>query len=148
MSKQYTYVFDILSCSDTIAKLLILYGDGIVSSESNDYDEKLWEGMKKLLPRVYKSMWKDVASKSEYVNGIKIGDIINVSYIPSSQKYIDHYKQQDIVNGSVLFVDAENNDAIVVIKYGDIVKFQSLVREGCHYLGMSNGYDCLIDKVR
>jgi len=149
MSNKYTYTFDILSCSDTIVKMLTLYGDGIDEHvESNEYDKKIWDCMEKLLKRSYKSLWKTVVSKSESFNGIGIGDVINASYIPGSQKYVDFYKQQDITNGLVLFVDAENNDAIIVLRHGYTVKFQSLVREGCHYLGMSNGYDCMIDKIR
>lgn len=149
MSDKCVYMIDILSRIDTIAKMLVLYGYDIDEHiDSNEYDKKIWDLMGKLLKRSYKSLWKTVISKSESFNDIRIGDVINVSYIPCSQKYFDFYKQQDIKNGLVLFVDAENNDAIVVIRNHDTVKFQSLIREGCHYFGMSNGYDCLIDKVR
>lgn len=138
------YVFDILSTDDTVMKLLKLYGDDKTTS-----GEKSWSKLTAILPKVYKKyLWVGFINKSEYIHGIKIGDIVNISYIPNSQKYVDYYKQHNISNGLVVFVDVANNDAIIATKStGGIIKFKSLLREGCHYLGISNGYSYIIDKV-
>jgi hypothetical protein len=135
------YTFDILSCCDTAAKLVKLYG-----SDDEDDDEKTWSKMITLLPKIYTThSWTELVKKSEYVSGMRIGDIVNISHIPNSQKYLDYYEQYGINKGLVLFVDSVNNDAIIATKSADGIKFQSFVREGCHYFGMSRGYESVVE---
>ena len=80
------YIFDILSTDDTVIKLLKLYGDDTIMSS-----KKTWRKLASLLPYIYeKYLWIDFVNKSEYIHGITIGDVVNVSYVPNSQKYVDY----------------------------------------------------------
>jgi len=85
---------------------------------------------------------------SYYTRFPKIGDKVSMSYIPSSQKYIEHYAEQAFT-GEVFFIDIERNNFFawnvevnklentkIEINY----RVQSFKREGCHFFGMADCY--------
>ena len=79
------------------------------------------------------------------LNDIHVGDIIDVDYTPLSQRYIEHYDDQKITKGLVLFIDNETDNAIILdetrLSNNIIINtVKSLAREGCHFLGMSRCY--------
>ena len=85
------------------------------------------------------------------IKEVKLGDIVIVHYTPYSQKYLDHYNEQD-VRGKIVYIDIENDDLIVYRDektgyntYTRIVK--SLNRDYCSYFGDTRGYDYFIQKV-
>ena len=80
------------------------------------------------------------------LSNIQIGDMVEISYLPYSQKYIDHYENEKI-RGRVFFVS--NDDALVYCdtREGRIVK--SLYVDGCSYgFHDSLGYDLCINKLK
>ena len=72
---------------------------------------------------------------------VKLGNSIAVQFIPSSQKYIDYYTS---IQGTVIFKDDKNENLFIFYKHNNVYIFKSLVREGCHYLGMTRGYEYII----
>jgi hypothetical protein len=85
----------------------------------------------------------------------RIGDRVSVSYIPASQKYIEHYAEQAFT-GEVFFVDPErNNFFMYTVDVGPLRKreleltyrVQSYKREGCHFFGMADCYDGMYEFV-
>jgi hypothetical protein len=84
-------------------------------------------------------------------SALSIGDQIMVSYMPYSQRYIEHYNNET-VTGKVFFVDNENDDAFVVLDCTDnngkhIRYVKSINKWGCGYFGNSRGYDMHIEKI-
>jgi hypothetical protein len=76
------------------------------------------------------------------------GNRVSVSYIPASQKYIDHYDAQAF-EGEVFFVDEENDNFFMWnVEIGPLTggqikltyRVQSYRREGCHFFGMTDCY--------
>ena len=85
------------------------------------------------------------------LNDIHVGDIISVNYTPSSQRYIEYYDDLNITKGIVLFIDIENDNAIILIETkrrnsSNTWTIKSLTREGCHFFGMSRCYEYSITR--
>ena len=80
---------------------------------------------------------------------IKIGDIIKVSYLPYSQKYIEQYNEQI---GRIFFVDYESNNALLYVdKFDEFTNtytrlISSVEKNYCSYLGDTRGYDIFFGK--
>lgn len=68
-----------------------------------------------------------------------VGEMISLSYSPSSQRYIDHYNEQTF-NGYIFFVDTPNDTMFLFNRSADLIFTHSLERDGCHYFGMCRGY--------
>jgi len=83
--------------------------------------------------------------KTDMINGVTIGDIINITYIPQSQKYIEYYEQENF-SGKVIFIDVVNDNMFLLAKINGVDTVKSLERESCHYLGMARGYSFNINK--
>ena len=83
---------------------------------------------------------------------LQIGDIVEISYMPYSQKYLDYDIYQSFI-GKILYIDEEHDDALLyhdiynrkTKKYDRVVL--SLDRPGCSYFGDSKGYDYMIKKI-
>lgn len=81
---------------------------------------------------------------------IKVGDDIDVSYIPCSQKFIDHYNEKSFT-GRVFYVD-HSKCGIALVYYDEIVDgkitryVKSVETEYCSYFGDTRGYDIIIDR--
>jgi hypothetical protein len=104
---------------------------------------------------IEKKLWKMNDDKSndfydrDNINGFSKGDRVKVTYIPSSQKYIDFYQKENFV-GEIIFVDSENDNAFFLVhkpkhleedtNSDTIIVVKSLERVGSHYLGMTRGY--------
>jgi hypothetical protein len=80
-----------------------------------------------------------------------IGDIIKITYIPFSQKYMDYYDSH-YVCGKIIYIDLINDDALI---YRDefidgryIRHIMSISRLGCSYYGDSKAYDYFIYKYK
>jgi hypothetical protein len=79
------------------------------------------------------------------------GDYVSVKYFPDSQKYSEYYDNHNF-NGTIIHIDNDNDNMILFYEDYDckskdhVIYIKTLEREGCHYLGMSRGYDILIEK--
>lgn len=97
-------------------------------------------------------MNKDYKQKYISINNLKIGDVVKLSFIPKSQKYIEYYEEQN-VSGRVFFIDKENDDAFLYrdeidLESGQHIRIiQSFNREYCSYYGTTRGYSHLIHKL-
>ena len=83
-------------------------------------------------------------------NDVQIGDFISVEYFPYSQKYLEHYNEQNVI-GKVFFIDYANHDMLLVYdkicKNGSIKRtIGSFNRWGCSYFGDTKGYSSSISK--
>ena len=92
-------------------------------------------------------LWSKVSNAfSGYEDGSNfIGDVVNITYIPQSQKYIEYYEQENFC-GKIIFIDAENDNMFLLANINGIDTVKSLERESCHYLGMARGYSFSIKK--
>jgi hypothetical protein len=149
---------------DTIYNFDIIYNHATASALINKYDnldleqhiedeENIDRKLRAVLKRVVEQdLWKLYCKppydshkyNKNYINCFDekffIGDIVKVSYIPESQKYIDYYQEQAFV-GRIIFVDNENDNAFfVTMDEPHTITIKSLLREGCHYFGMTLGY--------
>lgn len=163
------YRYDMLSSNETVLEFLKYYGNETEGDDiaPDDY-EKINELFEKSLRQVYNDQsWKLKIPDSvetttsedfmgeEYLNisNINIGDKIDISYSPSSQKYIDYYDEQRVQSAIVLFIDVERDDGVIVCESIDkrankkTVTFKSIEREGSHFLGMCRCYDYFITRI-
>ena len=76
------------------------------------------------------------------LNDVKIGDHVKITYMPYSQRYIDHYNDETIT-GVVIFIDHANDD-MLLLSNDDGFVFSSMERLGCSYYGTTRGYDYTI----
>jgi hypothetical protein len=148
-----SYNFDVLSGENTLIKFINLYTSPTIPlSDVNIFDESgtLDESIQVLFKNVIENeQWKYINDKS-FTDALfcksKIGDDVTITYIPASQKNIDYYDQQTF-SGKIIFIDNECQDMIIVNTDHGECTIKSLVREGCHFLGMSQGYYHYIKKL-
>lgn len=80
------------------------------------------------------------------LSDLQIGDIVEISYLPYSQKYLDYYQEKKFI-GKVFYLNDDKSDALIYFdeQRGRIIK--SVYADGCSY-GFSNdlGYDLYIKK--
>lgn len=143
------YVFDILYDESTAKECIKQYKDSFDLPElSDDVQEKL----KSTLIRVTKQkLWtsqQQLSDQNELISLslCKIGDMVKVSYHPCSQKYIDYYESQSFT-GRIIFIDCNKDNAFFLIDDKNTIIIKSLEREGCHFMGMTRGYDYLIESI-
>jgi len=121
---------DLISCtSKNIHK-------NLVSTLTRVADFKLWANDTYLFPNMCGITYIDTT--------YMIGDIVKVSYIPCSQKYLDYYDNQSFT-GTIIFIDADKENAFFLIEGSNEIK--SLKRNDCHFLGTTPGYDYIIEPV-
>jgi len=121
---------DLISCtSKNIHK-------NLVSTLTRVADFKLWANDTYLFPNMCGITYIDTT--------YMIGDIVKVSYIPCSQKYLDYYDNQSFT-GTIIFIDADKENAFFLIEGSNEIK--SLKPNDCHFLGTTPGYDYIIEPV-
>lgn len=145
------YTFDLIYNNSTATACINQYDDlelEIFMDDEINVDRKLQAVLKRVIER---ELWRDSDAKkslSSFDKDYKIGDIVNVTYTPESQKYIEYYQEQAFT-GRIIFIDDKNDNAFLMSinneKNHVIVK--SLTREGCHYLGMTPGYSYFIEYI-
>jgi hypothetical protein len=153
------FTFDILFGTGSIEKFITMYGPLVQNIMKQDklIDHKIendkYEEMLRLIKIVVENeLWTKIKHLPDTMfNGkYKLGTVVSISYWPASQRYIEHYEQQAFA-GRVIFVDNDNDNMLLLVCNGDdqldngtwIIK--SLERAGCHYFGISRGYEYIID---
>ena len=101
--------------------------------------------LKNITPVNLKTINYDTKTQYVTIDKVSIGDVICISYYPDSQRYMDYYENIKRV-GKVIFLDQKQDDLIIWSFDGLYSTFQSLVVEGCSYLGTSRGYNYIIEK--
>lgn len=88
---------------------------------------------------------KDNSNYIENLSDVKIGQYIKLSYLPDSQKYIEHYESLDI-SGYVIYKNKFMTDALILhIDLDGNYILQSYIRYGCSYFGTNLGYSIFIN---
>lgn len=84
-------------------------------------------------------------------NEIKIGDIIKVSYIPYSQKYIEQCNSYEQI-GYIFFIDYDKKNALLYVdKFDELANtytrlISSVEKDYYSYFGDTRGYDIIFEK--
>jgi len=85
-----------------------------------------------------------IDTKYTFIKDLKIGDIINVEYLPFSQRNIDYYNNEKIIGKVFHIVDGD-----ILVYYDDeklgIRNIKSIIRTYCGYYD-ERGYDIVIKK--
>lgn len=140
----------------------LLYDDGVVSRffqtfhlNSNDYrpnenDNILEKAVEYVLTRYSDNLnaMQREFKQNPFTSGDQqyaVGDLITISYSPSSQRYIDYYDAQTF-QGYIFFVDRMTDNMFLFNRVGNKIITHSMEREGCHYLGMDRGYTTHISR--
>jgi hypothetical protein len=102
----------------------------------------------KSFPKINEYYHRPSFEQTEYVSmdELKIGHEVYVQYMPMSQKYIDYYDEQNVC-GKVIFIDVENDDALLIFDSGGehvTRRIMSINRDYCSYYGDSRGYSISI----
>jgi hypothetical protein len=71
--------------------------------------------------------------KSTQIKDLYVGDFVEIEYIPPSIKYLKDYPE---LRGIVIYVDYNNNDALIYSNENNIETIYSIARDYCGY-----GYD-------
>jgi len=152
------FIFDICSTYETLSKFCDQYELNIRDTYDNIFQtffhncstcptdayvelNKLFPNITKYYHRTSFEQTKDVS-----IDELRIGHEVCVRYMPMSQKYIDYYDEQNIC-GKVIFIDTENDDALLILDTDDehrTRKIMSINREYCSYYGISRGYNVSI----
>jgi len=83
-----------------------------------------------------------ISNGEQYV----VGELISVSYSPSSQRHIEYYDEQAFT-GYIFFADTPNDTMFLFNRSADMILSHSLEREGCHYFGMCRSYTTHIHRI-
>lgn len=169
-SKSTKYKFDVVSDEKTIRKFLQFYNVDLPVISQN-FDDEYKDNT--LLYETFTRTCKDICDtnqwktkvldsyKEQSMNNFKtqylslddlhVGDLVSICYFPMSQKYIDYYNKQSLKKGMILYIDSDNDDAIVLeskkINKSTVENtIKSLSREGCHFMGMCRGYDYFVHR--
>jgi hypothetical protein len=143
--KKLNYIFDVLYDVSTAKMCIDQYDDLELSNSTNVY-----ENLKDTLIRVVEQKLWNMRTNSSTIkcwdNTYKIGDIVNVTYLPYSQRYMEYYDLQSFT-GRIIFIDSIKDNAFFLIDNpcNNNITIKSLEREGCHFMGMSRGYDYIIE---
>lgn len=152
--------FDISIKNETCNKFIALYRSELIKyfKENGSYTNPIDLTLKKmnLLHIIIKKViqgqiWKNIKpdDKENYYfnNNIKLGDIVKISYCPNSQKYITFYDNLS-VEGIIFFVDTKNDNMLLYFESPNgYINIRSLEVEGCHYFGMTRGYNYNINLI-
>jgi hypothetical protein len=87
--------------------------------------------------------WTELKNNNEFKNYI-YGSTLNITYSPASQRYIDYYDTQSF-NGTLFYGDYESDNALLFYTNNNIIYIKSIERDGCHYMGMTRGYEYFIN---
>src|SRR5271170_2543983 len=147
------YTFDLMYDKSTAEKFINLY-DRITYDEMTDKKKSIHD-FDQYIDNCLENTIKDVVENEKWkssvgtLNGVKIGDVVEITYIPASQQYVDYYDQHNFV-GQIFFIDNKKDNAFLIVNDNDdkITKIKSLEREGCHYFGMIRGYYSTMKKVK
>jgi hypothetical protein len=87
---------------------------------------------------------KDVVSDDDKYDSVRLsalksGDTVHVTFTPMSQKHIEYYDEQTI-DGTIFYIDHENDDALIFYDEGEYRHVKSLKRLGCGYFGDTDSY--------
>lgn len=137
-----TYIFDIIADNKTKEKFIntfYQYVKGDIKSKYTNNDELMNDI---IIQVIEKKLWQKHIT--EY-NTHTVGDLVEVSYIPASQKYIDMYDEMKF-DGQIIFIDPEKDNMFLMEKTDKNIIVKSLEREGCHFFGMTRGYEYFIYK--
>jgi len=92
---------------------------------------------------------KNYTLQSSDFDNVLINDIINISYMPYSQKYVDLYEN---TVGKVFYLSKINNNGLIyydIEDNGNIIRIiKSFKKEYCSYYGDTPGYCTLIEKIK
>ena len=140
------YKFDLIYEECTAKKCIKQYDD---LELPNHIHNNLHKQLKNTLTRVVENkLWnQDNNSFTHWDNTYRIGDVVIITYFPFSQKYIDYYNEQSFT-GRIIFIDNDKSNVFFLINEdSNDIGFKSLQREGCHYMGMTQGYNYNIELV-
>lgn len=92
----------------------------------------------------FKPFVEDNYNHIENLSDVEIGQYIKITYVPDSQRYIEHYESLDI-SGYLIYKNKSMTDALILhIDSGGNYILQSYIRYGCSYFGTSLGYSIFI----
>lgn len=96
---------------------------------------------------IFEKPEKYLAEGCEF-NILKIDDVVNIYYLPYSQKYLDHYKS---VVGRIIYLDSSSQNGIlyydIQTNEGIVRHINSFEREYCSYYGDTRGYCIFIERL-
>ena len=118
--------FDLLCEEKTIDRFLKFYGF--------DRDHCYKDAMREVFAN---KMWR--GREKNVTDGVKLGDQVSISYLPYSQRYLEHYEDQTVESATLIFFDDGTDDGFIVETCDGENIFRSITREGCHCMGMSRG---------
>jgi len=157
--KLINYVFDIIYEESTAKKCIDQYTDDFELELKLSSTDTLYENLKATLIRIIsQELWLNQDSdannekkiRTPFISGwnktFKLGDIVKISYHPFSQRYIGYYYDQSFI-GRIIFIDSDKDNAFFLVDTNKGFTIKSLEREGCHFMGMSRGYDYNIEDV-
>lgn len=136
--------FDMYYLNDTAKLFLLMYSNknkDFLNLNDTDLHDLLCDTLRDV---VINNKW--INDKTTKIFATKIyntGDIINLTYTPNSQKYIEYYDAYTCT-GRVIFIDNKNDNLFIVVDTDTGYIIKTLEREGCHYFGMTRGYGYLI----
>lgn len=154
VSLKKEFVFNIMY-KDQMAQRFVDFYDLLanpIKNKTNDTESSLQTKLETVMRKVIENkLWELVIrSDDDQKNLHQIGDDVRVSYCPASQRYIDHYEEQGFV-GKIVFIDRETDNMFFLCISDDKSKEEILIRsletDGCHFFGMSRGYDYFLEKI-
>lgn len=131
------YFFDVTYDNDTYSEIMKKY--------QYTEDETIEDVIKNIIND--RSWIYDRTSININNNVISVGDKIRVEYIPNSQTYINYYENKGF-EGTVIFIDPYTHNMFCFIETNEGIIIRTLETEGCHYYGLTKGYDTIITRIK
>jgi hypothetical protein len=87
-----------------------------------------------IIDNLYDELYNQILTKSMNnncnfvtvnISDLKIGDFVHIQYTSMSYKYIDSYEN---ISGIVIFVDKDNNDALILSSINNTYMINSFVK--------------------
>lgn len=145
------FIFDMIYDIETAKRFIKFYKPYVDDTASIDSDDeftvvsnRLDETIKMV---VEQNLWKKIVADTQTIRDKKIGDVVKVTYMPASQRYLDFYETKNFI-GEIIFIDSERDNAFLIQMDTDDntkIVIRTLDVDGCHFFGMSRGYDYFID---
>lgn len=151
-SKKIKYVFDMIYERSTAVKCINTYDNDFIDIDNTDDDinDKLKSALIEIVEQqLFDNKNKNKDDNEKLFGFYDIGDNVKVSYCPCSQKYIDYYDEQSFT-GRIIFIDSKNDNMFFSVNdsvTSEKITIKSLEREGCHFMGMTRGYDYSIEHI-
>ncbi|VBB18861.1 hypothetical protein YASMINEVIRUS_1393 [Yasminevirus sp. GU-2018] len=141
------FKFDMI-CSGTTAKAFLRRyskkSDDIIDLPDTDLYSLLYDTIKDV---VLNNRWTSDDTTTNFSHKEhRVGDLISVSYVPDSQRYIEYYDEQ-MCTGKILFIDNDEINMFITVTTPTGYCIKTLEREGCHYFGMAKGYSHFISEA-